>query len=236
MRSSAGKYEPNVDELRAMFNEAPQLAERLRNFRQDRIARIAAGRSPVPLLDTCCLVLHVLPFSHFDLGPLLSVQDVAQHPDYFPPFRHGLPGQWRVNFDGFVSLSNADEDTPNQRAYVQVFRSGAIEAVASSITRGSNNVNIQQIDQMIVDFARTYSMALRQCGIEPPYAVMASLIGMSGRALITGVRTVDGNLAGCAADRDVLPLTEVIFESVPAGQQESATMLRPALDHLLISH
>jgi hypothetical protein len=66
-RSSAGKYEPNVDELRAMFAFAPQLAERMRNFRLDRIARIAAGDTPVPLMDNCCLVLHVVPFSHFDL-------------------------------------------------------------------------------------------------------------------------------------------------------------------------
>jgi len=55
-RSSAGKYEPNVEELRAMFFFAPQLAERMREFRLNRVAHIAAGDTPVPLLDDCCLV------------------------------------------------------------------------------------------------------------------------------------------------------------------------------------
>src|SRR5215472_1906984 len=32
-RSSAGKYEPNVDELRLLFGRAPQLSDRIRNFR-----------------------------------------------------------------------------------------------------------------------------------------------------------------------------------------------------------
>lgn len=50
-RSSAGKYEPNVDELRLLFGRAPQLADGIRDFRIDRIAKITANDAPVPLLD-----------------------------------------------------------------------------------------------------------------------------------------------------------------------------------------
>jgi predicted HTH transcriptional regulator len=32
-RSTAGKYEPDVNELRTLFNAGPELAERIRNFR-----------------------------------------------------------------------------------------------------------------------------------------------------------------------------------------------------------
>src|SRR3972149_3327791 len=48
-RSSAGKYEPDVDELRTLFTLAPQLADRIRGFRADRIAKIAAGEAPAVL-------------------------------------------------------------------------------------------------------------------------------------------------------------------------------------------
>jgi predicted HTH transcriptional regulator len=57
-RSSGGKYEPNVDELRTLFTLAPQIAERIREFRFDRITRIAARDAPVRLLDDCSLVLQ----------------------------------------------------------------------------------------------------------------------------------------------------------------------------------
>lgn len=44
-RSAAGKYEPDINELRTFFNAGPQLADRIRNFRFDRIAKIAAGQT-----------------------------------------------------------------------------------------------------------------------------------------------------------------------------------------------
>jgi hypothetical protein len=46
-RSSAGKFEPNVEELRRIFTEAPLLAERARAFSIERTARIAAHETPV---------------------------------------------------------------------------------------------------------------------------------------------------------------------------------------------
>jgi len=62
-RSAAGKYEPDVNELRALFIAGPQLADRVRNFRIDRIAKIAAGEAPVQLMYPSALILHVVPLS-----------------------------------------------------------------------------------------------------------------------------------------------------------------------------
>jgi hypothetical protein len=84
-RSSAGKYEPNVDELRILFALAPQLSERMRQFRMERVARVAAGDAPVKLLDSQCVILHVVPFTHFDLGPFISIKDVVRNAGFFPP-------------------------------------------------------------------------------------------------------------------------------------------------------
>ena len=68
-RSAAGKYEPDVNELRTLFNAGPQLADRIRNFRLDRIAKIAAGQAPVELMNRGSLILHVVPLSAFDVTP-----------------------------------------------------------------------------------------------------------------------------------------------------------------------
>jgi hypothetical protein len=65
-RSSAGKYEPNVDELRVLFTRAPQLADRIRSFRIERVARIVANDAPVRLLDARALIIHTIPFAAFD--------------------------------------------------------------------------------------------------------------------------------------------------------------------------
>jgi len=132
-RSSARKYEPNVDELRAMFTLAPQLAERMHDFRMERVAHIAASDTPVRLLDEGFLVLHVVPFSAFDLRPPFSLQTAIRHMHKFCPVGVNSAQDSRINFDGLLTLSISGPNATKQRAYVQVFRTGAIEAVAAPV-------------------------------------------------------------------------------------------------------
>jgi len=48
-RASSGKYEPNVEDLRHIFNEATRIAERIAAFRTNPIVRITTGETPAPL-------------------------------------------------------------------------------------------------------------------------------------------------------------------------------------------
>jgi len=72
-RASSGKYEPNVEELRHIFTEAPRIAERIAAFRTDQIVRITAGETPIPLGPGGKVVLHVVPVPAFADGRLLDV-------------------------------------------------------------------------------------------------------------------------------------------------------------------
>lgn len=231
-RSSGGRYEPDVDQLRTLFTLAPQLAERMREFRMDRIMRIAADDAPVRLLDNCCLVLHVIPFSSFDLQPPFILDAAIRHQLRFWPILRNYVNRLRINFDGLLTLPNADEHAGEEGAYAQVFRSGAVETVCSSIARDAGYVNIQWITLHLVHHSRVYAMLLRECGAEPPFAVMASLIGVKGKGLTTERQWFRGGFEGEYSDRDQLHLTEIIFEDVPSGDPECAAVLRPALDQL----
>jgi hypothetical protein len=236
-RSSAGKYEPNVDELRAMFTRAPQLAERMRDFRLERTARIASGDTPVPLQDECCLVLHVVPFSAFDLRPPFSLETAIGRAHRFSPMGLLSVQNWRINFDGFLTLSNWGTKATKQRAYVQMFRTGAIEAVATSILREEvlgekGPINVQQLDAMIVQSTCIYSTLLHECGAEPPLAVMVSLIGVKNRDLVAGFASWSYTPETAVIDRDQLHCAEVILEDVPSEDPDCAKKLRQALDQL----
>jgi hypothetical protein len=178
------------------------------------------------------LILHIVPFTHFELGPIVSLQHVLRDAAYFPPLGTNARRDWRINLDGFITLSDPYEQAEGQRAYVQIFRSGAIEAVASSIARGNQHVDLQNIEGPIVRHAHLYATALHKCGIDPPLAVMASLVGLNGLRLITGIPSITGLTEGQLVDRDQLHLTEVILEQVPASLPELAVILRPILDQL----
>jgi hypothetical protein len=238
-RSSAGKYEPNVDELRALFTLAPQLADRIRDFRSNRVAQIVAGNPPVQLLDRTCLIMHVVPFAALDPRSLLSLEVIENDPFTFPPFGAAAATRSRINFDGILRLSNADENNGAQRAYVQVFRSGIVESVASSIATGDRPEDSPmrllaiKIEGMLLSSGMHYLKELQAQGMEPPYAILVSLVGVKGIAINEGARTNrfdDDEIS--ILDRDQLHFAEVIIESIPNSVQEFGAMLRPLIEQI----
>lgn len=84
-RSTAGKYEPNVDQLRELFTLAPRIADQTREFRTNRLIRIASGDAPVTLMHKDVLVLHVVPFSAFDRDAPLPMAELERDYTSFHP-------------------------------------------------------------------------------------------------------------------------------------------------------
>ena len=63
-RNNAGKYQLDVAEIRAAFALSEALPEKIRGFRADRLAKIIAGETPLPLKEGRMAVLHMLPISN----------------------------------------------------------------------------------------------------------------------------------------------------------------------------
>ena len=238
-RSSAGKYEPNVDELRTFFTLAPQLTERVRDFRTNRVAKIVARDAPVQLLDQSCLIMHVVPFSSFDPSSIISLAEIEKRPHAFPPIGSNSVSNWAINFDGILMTSNADRTAPAQRAYTQVYRSGSIEAVASSITMGDRPEGVGprmtsiRIEGQILLALVKYLKGLQSLGVEPPFALMISLTGIKGVQINVGLKAQwhdDDDIS--TLDQDQFHFGEVIIETVPNSVQECAGMIRPFIEQL----
>jgi hypothetical protein len=234
-RSSAGKYEPNVDELRTLFTLAPQLMDRMRSFRADRIAKIAADQGPVQLMNRGTLLLHIIPFSAFDLSSVVSIETITREFNTFPPLGSRTAQARRVNFDGVLMVSNADQAAQQQRAYVQVFRNGIVEAVNSTvINQGQTDVRmIPVLDTTIINNVANFMRDLEEFGVEPPFALLVSLLGVRGAHFNFaphGGAWYD-NL-GEALDRDQYHFGEIIFETIPQSATDFAHVARPLLDQL----
>ena len=138
-RNSAGKYRLNVSELRTAFELVGTAAERIRNFRADRLGKIVAGDTPQHLPEQAPkLVLHLIPFLAFDPAQRFEPHTLTYDSTGGPPLLRTLSFEpierfqeqvsatkVRVNFDGLLCYrSNAE--------YAQIFRNGCIEAVNAS--------------------------------------------------------------------------------------------------------
>lgn len=235
-RSTAGKYEPNVDQLRDLFTLAPRIADRTREFRASRLARLGAADAPVTLMHNDLLVLHVVPFSAFDRDhPLPMTQLECNYTSFHPIGSRGSQAV-KINFDGFLTMSNGNRAANVERAYVQLFRGGIVEAVDGLYVRASGEPLIPavEVDRSVTGNAMRLMQDLAAIGFEPPYAVLVSfLTAEPGRFNFAH----PGDAAwydrmGSRTDRQQYAFGEVIFDAVPANIQACAGTMRPLLNQI----
>jgi len=133
-RTSAGKYQLDVAEIRNAFVGAEAHTERLRRFLDDRRAKILADETPMPLMARPRIVLHLLPLASFAPGYSVDVVPLRNRPEVLRPIgSFGLSP--RIGFDGFLTHSAPIEDGPEVPCYAMLFRNGVIEAVNDCFKR-----------------------------------------------------------------------------------------------------
>jgi hypothetical protein len=221
-RGSAGRFGMNSAQIRSSFLGSAEVPERLRRFRTERLSLIASGEAPSAIRTLHAIVLHVVPLASIMGESSIDLATVATHP---PPCFGGSFKATRYNIDGFLSYGGEG------RGYSQVFRTGAIETVAADIGRLDGNtlrVNIWAWEPLIVDSVAASMKLLRTLAIEPPVAVLLSLLGARGATLppTRWERHTDGVHP---VDRDPVLIPGVEFRDLVEQPEQ---VLRPAFDAL----
>lgn len=129
IRSSNGTSPMDVGEIRSAFAMSESIAERMKEFRAQRISKIIADDTPIALRPGPKMIIHFLPFTAFNPSSRPDYMDHIRK--YFrdrviyPARCSGL--DWRYNFDGIVTYCASDGARKISDTYKQVFRSGIIE-------------------------------------------------------------------------------------------------------------
>jgi hypothetical protein len=225
-RASNGKYVVDVDELRNVFTLSETAAERIRNFRADRLAQLIANDTSVRLDANPRLVLHFVPLGAFVPGAKFDLRVLQDEASLLKPMRAGSWNGPRYNFDGLYTSANREGLS---YSYVQVFRNGAIEAVDTSL------LDPKFDDRKIIPSV-AYEGTLRKMlqrsfeiekklEVEPPAVVMLSLLGIKGYEMaVSPSRYYD---QGHSIDRDNLIVPEALVDSF---ESEVDKPLRTILD------
>lgn len=179
-RNSRGKYQLDVFELRTAFVLSETTAERIRNFRNERISKIIAGEGAIPLSENAPkLVLHMVPFAAFDPATrfdLSSLNDANQVHLLKPLKLHNVGYRFpHFNFDGLLC--------DLQDTYTQVFRNGNIEAVDTTILGASREQRFTSghiYESRLLGTLKRSLTVQKRLGVEPPIFIMISLLGVKG--------------------------------------------------------
>jgi hypothetical protein len=127
-RNSAGKYPLDVGELRSAFVLRESAAERIREFRRNRLLKIMNAETPAALEPSTSMVLHVVPLPSFGDRRFINVaEELASRPVSMPvPLGSNGVGNG-VNLDGVFVYAGPSIEKCN--GYGLLFRDGCIEGV-----------------------------------------------------------------------------------------------------------
>jgi hypothetical protein len=224
-RSTNGKYELDVTDLRNAFLFANAVTEKIAAFRSERVIALENGAAPMPMADGPKVVLHCIPLESFGAMPQYDVLSLRQVKPMKAEF---IMSGWsdRINFDGKIVLTT--DDPPS--SYTQIFRNGVIEAVLGGLLLSRKDSGIlpsRSYEEAFLKYLPYCFEILKGLGCSPPVLVAMSLTNVRGWAVAIEELPVVAFGNARRIDRDVLMLPEILVEDLTAPV---APVLKPMFD------
>jgi hypothetical protein len=216
----------DVREIRASFLASESLTDKLSAFRADRLGKILARETPVPLDSVPKLVLHLLSVSAFS-GPANFDLKQAEPPMHkLKPM--GQPTQWGPPQYNFNGLSHSGGNGISTFCYIQLFRNGALEAVSARI--GNDKLAFGNRFEGDLQLARSYIDFQKRVGVGPPLFLAISVVSATGFTVYPREPTgFDQFINIKPIELDALVLPRVMIQ---VEEPDILRLVRPALDAL----
>ncbi len=226
-RSTNGMYPMDVSEIKASFLGVEEVAERMNNFRKERIATIEAGDTPSNIPQTAKTVIHLLPLVSFDYFQEPSIEMGEEIYTDLAPIYTRSSWNSRHNFFGYINY--------NSFGYVQFFRSGAIEAVDthnSSVPSPREDgqdkiIFIKKLQQNMIAAVKRYAKLLVRVDIPLPVFICCSLVNVRDYVLYLG-----GGFP--KVSRNPIAQNELLFPEIQMGSYDfdPKKLMMPFMDML----
>jgi hypothetical protein len=221
-RNSAGKYSLDVNELRAAFTLLSTVTERIRAFRTDRLIALSNNQTPLPFVDSPKVVLHCISIGAFAGGFQYDLKPIYDNQARLGP----LGSSWnrRLNLDGVLAFAGGNPSV----AYMQLYRTGIIEAVQGSLLGRSVGdrrlIPSLAYEERILQYLPSCFGILQTIGCDTPIVVALSLLRTRGLFMSTS-RFDFTNDDPIMEENIILPETVVEDLSAPAER-----ILKPMFD------
>jgi len=228
-RTSAGKHQLDVHELRNAFMASTTLRDKISQFRNERLGRILANETPVRMSAEPKIILHLIPFTIADTSSVVDLSPVIANPTKTPPL-DPYGQSHRINIDGIVTYTAFSHNKPSH-TYLQVFRFGAFEAVNSQLLRNPNGeklIDSSRIERALIKGLTCYLRSAKELGIQFPFLLSLTLHGVHGYLLNRNSKWSMINSTE-TVDRETLVLPDVIIEQ---DSLDPDLVLRPVFDAL----
>ncbi len=223
-RSTNGKYPLDVQELRSAFILSESIGDKIKQFREKRIADIYSNNLPIPFYSSPKIALHLIPFSAFNPRHSYDFKELSLYD--IEPIRSS-PFSKRYNIDGLLTFSSF-RGKDRSYSYVQLYRNGIIEAVDTRLLWSRNNdkfIPITKIERNLIEYIPKYIEVYKKFNIDTPIFLFLTLIDVKDYIISENKKWWFDEIF--PIDRDIVLIPEIIIEEYDFDPPQ---LLKPILD------
>jgi len=182
-RDGKQKRPLDVPEIRGMFLRSEGQAQRVLDFRTERIARILTGETPRPLANGVAIVLHLVPtqaaLGAMQVDPLQYDTSRFDNARRLPVLGNNATGNPRITLDGMAYVRPSNDS--KTYGYSLMFRNGFFEAVAvyDSVMPGPRNLIglwHQEYENNCIRLVEKFREELKALDVPAEMTVMLSIL------------------------------------------------------------
>lgn len=229
IRRSGRNDEMNIDELRAAFNLSESVVIQTKTFRKERIEALAQNRQeeiPVHLPGKSRLVLHIIPLTFFEPSSALDLSAFRPRNQAMWVYDKHLD-RGRFNLDGYVKPSG-------ESGYIQIYRNGIVECVEvidDFPPSPGEHLGLYSLEDYTLYLLDIVLNAQKNLGVQPPFVILLSLVGVKDRVLVSGSRSTfeDSDYPPTPLIQNNLLIPDTLFEDYTS---DCKAVMKPIFDIL----
>jgi hypothetical protein len=237
LREGARKRQLDVPEIRGLFLRSESQAQRVRDFRTDRISRILTSDGAPTLLPGAVLVMHLVPsdaaLGLMQVDPLNYLPAAGTTTRYLPVLDRDGSGSPRVNLDGAVFMRHSSNPA-GVPGYSLLFRNGFFETTQifdvpnRDYEDGRFNLPSRGYEDACIRLVNRVREELRHLGVGTEMTAMLTLLHAHRVRVGLPAMHFAGREDGLF-DRQHVLLPDVLLK----GDVESELALKPVFDLMM---
>ena len=226
-RHSTGKYLLDINDLRNAFLSSNQTTEKIRAFINIRNQAILDNEGIRPFEGQGKIAFYIIPIDSLISDRRINVFNIKT--SLRPPYPNNIGWNSRINLEGCVNYSGSRDCC---YSYVQIYRSGIIEAVSSGLLGfdqrqdGKPFIPSKAYEKEIINSTKEYLEILKSLEIFPPIVFGLSFINIRGYNLGVGINSFTFS-EEIRYTKDILHLPETIINEY---SDEIDKLLRDTFD------
>lgn len=175
VRDGLRKRQLDIPEIRSLFLRTENQAQRVNDFRTERLGKIISGNAPQRLVDGPILIVHLVP-TQAALG-LVQIDPVPYTNQRGLPIIGTTSGMARLNLDGALVVRNETQQGETH-GYSQLFRNSFFESALVLSRRAEDGLVVlpsRSYEEYLITLLGNFRGELDRLGINYECAVMLTL-------------------------------------------------------------